>query len=249
MDSLRFTLSRPARVPSGVNVSALDRLISGALACLFARAFWRARGFTKMVALATAGEFARRAFSGHSYLYSTLGLATNGPSAVRTSRDLELLSPAAFPRMDFDIKRTVTIARPVHEVYARILDRESWLKKLPGLGLTHLPQRVWVHAQEGDRTRDLSFEVFALSPDREISWRACDRDNRVHAVGALVFAVAPQSRGTELTLAFRTPGHRHGHLAGLLTGLIDRDDQIAKRFLKQIKQLIECGEIAVARRL
>src|SRR5690606_27488108 len=149
-----------------------------------------------------------RAFSGHSYLYSTLGLSSSGPSKAFTSRDLEELRPSEFPRMNFDIKRSVTIALPRSEVYTRLMNPGSWLEKLPGVGCAMPPTRLWVRLEAHEKPEVLEFEIFDSTPNAEISWRCHDESGHVRAVGALSLADAPGNRGTEMSLAFKTPGRR-----------------------------------------
>lgn len=148
--------------------------------------------------------------------------------------------------MNFDIKRSVTIALPRSEVYARLMNPETWLEKIPGVGCAMPPTRLWVRLDPHEKPEVLEFEIFDSTPDAEISWRCHDESGHVRAVGALSLADAPGNRGTEMSLAFKTPGHRHGGVGGIFEAFTDRNDKLARKYLRAMKQICETGEVTTS---
>ena len=140
-------------------------------------------------------------------------------------------------------ERLITVNRPVSEVFAFWRD----FANLPRF-MTHL-ERVeirddrrshWVAtAPVGHAEWDA--EITAEEPDRMIAWRAVQAD--VANSGEVTFTPAPGGRGTEVRvrLDYRPPGGSAGVVLARVAG--EEPDQQVREALRNLKQVLECGEI------
>ena len=147
--------------------------------------------------------------------------------------------------------RTVTIARPRNEVYERWRDFERFPDFMENVTrvepLADGSARWTVKAPAGAEA-NFTTRIVEDKPGEVIAWRSME-DDAIRTSGRVEFREAPGDRGTQvdLTLAYDPPGGRVGELVALL---FRREPAVqARRDLKRFKQLVEAGEVAVARNL
>jgi uncharacterized membrane protein len=144
------------------------------------------------------------------------------------------------------VERTVTVLKPVNEVY------RFWRN------FENLP-RFMNHLQSVKVTGDRSSEWTARAPlGTNVSWHAEITDERenqyivwrslpgsdIESVGSVQFREAPGDRGTEVTVAlqYNPPAGKAGDAIARLFG--ETTAQQVREGLRHFKQLIETGEIA-----
>jgi uncharacterized membrane protein len=147
------------------------------------------------------------------------------------------------------VGRTVTIARPRDEVYARWRDFPRFPDFMENVSLVEpLDERRSRWRVEGPGGTPIEF-ISAITqdePGKLIAW-ASEEDAAVANSGRVTFRDAPGGRGTEvdLEIAYNPPG---GSVGAMVAKMFQREPNIqARRDLKRFKQLMETGEIATSR--
>lgn len=144
------------------------------------------------------------------------------------------------------VVRTVTIDRPVDELYAFWHD-PTRLPQVFGyiesVEMIDTNRAHWVIKLPGDMKAEFDAEVYTDVPNEVISWRSLPGSQMDNA-GSVRFRPAPGNRGTEvqLTLEFVPPGGRIGKALMNLFG--EAPAQYIGQYLREFKQLMETGEKA-----
>lgn len=220
------------------NVGELERWISSAAGAALVFHGLRQRSLASLALAAVVGGLLQRGATGHCQLYHKLGVSTadpRRPSLKRGSVHRGIL-----------IKRSITVSRPVDNVFA------FWrhLENLPRFML-HLqsvtssgPNRShWVVRGPMGSTVEWDAEIINEKPNELIAWRSVEGSEVDHA-GTVRFNRAPGDRGTEVhvELNYEPPGGRFRRAIAWLFGeepRIQMEDD-----LMRFKQLMETGEIA-----
>lgn len=227
--------SRPA---DRRNVGELERWISGAAGAALVFHGLRQRSLASLALAAVGGGLIQRGATGYCQLYDRLGVSTaeaGGPALKRGDVHRGIL-----------IKRSVTVSRPVEEVFG------FWrhLENLPRFML-HLqsvtssgPDRShWVVRGPMGSSIEWDAEIINEKPNELIAWRSVEGSEVDHA-GTVRFNRAPGDRGTEVhvELNYEPPGGQFGRAIAWLFGeepRIQMEDD-----LRRFKQVMETGEIA-----
>lgn len=142
------------------------------------------------------------------------------------------------------VERSVTIARPVEDVYA------FWrtLENLPGFmhNLKQVSRRDgtshWVAEAPLGMTVEWDAVIEEDVPNEKIAWRSTP-ESQIENAGVVMFKPAPGGRGTEVRvhLEYKAPGGSAG--AALAKILGEEPDIQIREDLRRLKMLMEAGQI------
>lgn len=144
--------------------------------------------------------------------------------------------------------RSVTIAAPPGELYARFCDFDHLAAFMDGVrGVEPGPDGTWIWTLAGPAGSTVRAVTRVVSdrPGVEIAWRSVP-GSPIDTEGKIAFRPAPGGRGTEVSaiVAYRPPAGRVGHW---IARAFRRDPRSQGRHeLKRLKMLVETGEIATA---
>ena len=143
------------------------------------------------------------------------------------------------------VNASVTIRRPVEEVYAYFRD----LSNLPNF-MRHIESveersdrmTHWAVRGPGKRTFEWDAEIVKERPNEIIAWRSLPGGD-IENDGVVRFVAAPGDRGTEVhaKIRYRAPGGRVGAMIATLFGR--EPGQQAFGDLRRLKQVMETGEV------
>jgi uncharacterized membrane protein len=157
----------------------------------------------------------------------------------------------ANERMDEGIvrtKRSVTVGRPVEEVYAFWRDFENlprFMRHLESVTVTGERRSHWVATAPGGKTVEWDAETVEDRENELISWRSLPGSD-VYNAGTVSFHPAPGGRGTEVrvTLEYDPPFGKLGSKIAMLWR--EEPGQQAMDSLRQLKQVLETGEVLLS---
>lgn len=150
------------------------------------------------------------------------------------------------------VGRSVTIARPRHELYAfwrdfgnlaTFMENIVAVRPSGGNGRT-----VWTIKAPAGRTVDVETEIVMDKPGELIAWRSVPGSD-IDTEGRVRFEDAPGPRGTRVSarIAYKPPG---GEVGRIVAKLFQREPEVqARHDLKRFKMLMETGEIATSARV
>jgi uncharacterized membrane protein len=141
------------------------------------------------------------------------------------------------------LERTVTILRPLDEVYRtwRDLDRlPALMPAVESVQVTSPTRSRWRVRGPGGRVATWEAEIVGDRENELIAWRSLP-GSAFEIAGSVHFRAAPGNRGTEVKaiVAFSPRGRR---LGGLLARLTDAGDRELRQALRRFKQVLEAGE-------
>ena len=145
-------------------------------------------------------------------------------------------------------KRSVTVRKPVEEVYAYWRNFENlprFMRHLESVRVTGDRTSHWVALAPAGRTVEWDAEIVEDRPNELISWRSLP-DADVSNRGTVEFRAAPGGRGTELrvTLEYDPPGGKLGSKIAMLWR--EEPGQQVHDDLRHFKQVMETGEIVLS---
>lgn len=188
-----------------------------------------------LAALAGAGLIARGAAG---YCPFTAMLAAN-PVEKQVAKAFDWRSAAT-------VSRSVTIRKPVEEVYRAWKDIERYPRFMEqiesvtdlGNGRSH-----WVAKGPLGRQVEWNSEVTQDEPNARISWKSTEGSD-YNTSGTITLKPAPGDRGTEVTLmlAYEPPAGQIGRAIASL--FRTTPTQQARQDLISFKQMMETGEIS-----
>jgi uncharacterized membrane protein len=148
----------------------------------------------------------------------------DAPLASARSPDARASNLWATEEDDELTARTITVDRPIAEVYAFVREPAALAS-------------LW-------DSEDATSLVVQEEPGNLITWHSTDRVAAQFS-GRVELRVAPAGRGTEVTVTIATPSRNALHK---LWDKINADDPRirTRRALRRFKQLMETGEIATA---
>ncbi len=221
-----------------VNVGQIERILSLAGGSALA-IYGIARRTIAGAGLAlVGGELIRRGATGHCYLYQFLDLNTNdeSPSTV-----------ASLPNnTGVRIKRSMTILRPAHELYAfwrNVENSPLYMHTIESVKATDATFSHWVaKVPVGDVSVEWDSEITQDVPDSLIAWRI-EGKSPLGSGGQVRFTQAADGKGTIVTSEIEFPvfGGTLGAEVGKILGHLP--EQEVRENLRQFKQLMESGEI------
>ncbi|MEZ4599683.1 MAG: SRPBCC family protein [Syntrophotaleaceae bacterium] len=145
-----------------------------------------------------------------------------------------------------DVERSVTIARPVEEIYSFWRNFENlprFMQHLEKVEILNEKTSRWVARAPLGQQVEWRAEITEEQPNEKISWRSLP-DSEVKTSGSVLFKTAPAGRGTEIRvyLTFQPPGGTLGAAIARLFG--EHPDRQVREDLRRLKQILETGETA-----
>jgi uncharacterized membrane protein len=143
------------------------------------------------------------------------------------------------------IRQTITIGRPIEEVYQFWRNLENlprFMSNLESVRETGERRSHWKAKAPAGQTVEWDAELIEDRPNERISWRSLPT-SQVQNEGQVEFQPAPGKRGTEVRvdLHYEPPA---GELGQLFARLFSREPgQQVPTDLRRVKQILEAGEI------
>jgi uncharacterized membrane protein len=187
-------------------------------------------------ATVTGGVLMYRAARGHSQLYEVLGLRDAPVPAARVT--------SLAQRRGITVRRTISINKPVEEVYAFWRDFENlprFMRHLESV-TTDGMRSHWVARAPAGRTVTWDAEIVEEKPNELIAWQSLEHAD-VRNAGVVTFTRGPGGRGVTIrvSLTYAPPG---GKLAAVVARLFGEEPgQQVQDDLRALKQLLEAGEV------
>jgi uncharacterized membrane protein len=217
-----------------------------------AKAVW-ARVAGDMLDLALLGKtFANPDNDRGRTTFATLNVLAVTALDVMTARQLsQQPRTVANAQMDQGIirtKRSITVNRPVEEVYAFWRDFENlprFMRHLESVQVTGERRSHWKALAPAGRTVEWDAETLEDVPNERIAWRSLPGAD-VYNAGTVEFARAPGGRGTEVrvTLEYDPPFGKLGSKVAMLWR--EEPGQQVQDSLRHFKQVMELGEIVLS---
>ena len=144
------------------------------------------------------------------------------------------------------VTKTITINRPVSEVYAFWRDFENLPRFMYHLEMVEdlgSQRSHWVARAPAGKTVEWDAEVTEDRPNELIGWRSIGSDDDVENSGTVRFREAPGDRGAEVIvdLVYDAPG---GKIASVVAKLFGEEPAIqVNDDLRRLKQVLESGEV------
>jgi uncharacterized membrane protein len=153
---------------------------------------------------------------------------------------------SVMPRQGVTFLSSITINKPVREVYAfwrRFENLPRFIQHMESVEPTGPGRYHWVVKPVEGMKLEWDIEVVEDRENQLIAWRSLPGSD-IQERGWAEFKPAPGGRGTQLDvrIAYRPPGGAAGLFAAkLLNGITERWFQ---EYMRHSKQLMEAGEIA-----
>jgi uncharacterized membrane protein len=147
-----------------------------------------------------------------------------------------------------DVKKAITVGRPVEEVYRYWRDFENlprFMRHLESVQTTGDGRSRWRAKAPAGKTVEWDAEIVDDQPNRRIAWRSLE-GAEVDNAGEVRFEPAPAGRGTEVYVALRydPPAGPVGALVAKLFG--EEPGQQVEGDLRRFKQVLETGSVTVS---
>lgn len=183
--------------------------------------------------LAAGGMFLYRGKTGHCGVYQAMGIDTIHKSG----------SGLRF-------EKVVTVNRDPQELYEFWHDLENlprFMRHIDSVRVTGEKTSHWKASGPGGISVEWDAEMMDDYPSRQISWHSVG-ESELPNRGTVEFREAPGGRGTEvrLTVDYYPPGGAAGKMAARFAQAVTA--QQFEEDLKRLKQILETGEVATARR-
>jgi uncharacterized membrane protein len=145
-------------------------------------------------------------------------------------------------------KRSVTVNRPVEEVYAFWRNFENlprFMRHLESVIITDDRRSHWTAVAPGGKKVEWDAELLEDRENEFISWRSLPGSD-VYNAGSVAFLRAPGNRGTEvrITLEYDPPFGKLGSRIAKLWR--EEPGQQVEDSLRQFKQVMETGEVLLS---
>ena len=145
-------------------------------------------------------------------------------------------------------KRSVTVRRPVEEVYAFWRDYANlprFMRHLESVTVTGDRTSHWVAKAPAGKTVEWDAELTEDVPNERIAWHSLPGAD-VHNGGAVTFTPAPGGRGTEVRveLEYDPPFGKLGSKVAMLWR--EEPGQQVQDDLRHLKQVLETGDIVLS---
>jgi uncharacterized membrane protein len=166
-----------------------------------------------------------------------LSRASHLPQSVASSRN-----------SDKPVMKSITVNRPIDEVYAFWHNFENlprFMSHLESVQVTGDRRSHWKAKAPAGTTVEWDAEMTEDSPNERIAWRSLEGAD-IYNTGSVVFRPAPGNRGTEVhvEIEYKPPAGKLGKAVAKLLGE-EPDIQVADD-LRAFKQVIETGEVVIA---
>jgi uncharacterized membrane protein len=226
---------RPLDEQRWTNVGGTERWISVALGSALMIAALARRDRNSALAGLIGGALVYRGASGHCPVNSAIGRN----SAYRENTRVALGGPGGI-----HVKDTVTIARPIAELYRFWRNLENlpqFMNHLESVERLDDTRSHWVARGPAGMRVEWDAEIINEVPNQVIGWRSLAGADVVSA-GSVNFDDAGE-RGTRVSvhLQYEPPAGRLGALFAKLFG--EEPSQQIREDLRRLKQIIEAGEV------
>jgi uncharacterized membrane protein len=170
--------------------------------------------------------------------------ATAAVAGVTVLDVLTALQTTKTAGKDFPIRRSITVNKPVDEVYAYWKDfakLPTFMRHLESVTVDADGRSTWTATGPAGTRVTWHAQTTYERENERISWRSVDGD--VPNEGTVRFRQAPGKRGTELEveLRYEAPGGAFGNAAARLLG--EHPDQQVADDLRRFKQILETGQV------
>jgi uncharacterized membrane protein len=158
---------------------------------------------------------------------------------------LENVLPSVPAPTDLHIKKSVTVNKPVEEVYAYWRNLENlprFMKHIKSVQTLDEKRSHWVAAVLRDMEVEWDAQILVDRPNEMIAWESLP-GAKVENRGNVKFVQAPGGRGTEVhvSLEYLPPGAALGRVAAGVLNFVT-EHQI-KEDIRNFKHILEAGEI------
>ena len=169
-------------------------------------------------------------------------------TARQLSRQPQTVANAGAEQGIIRTKRSVTVGRPVEEVYAFWRDFSNlprFMRHLESVTETAGNRSHWVAKAPAGQQVEWDAELTEDVPNERISWRSVEGSD-VKNAGTVTFRAAPGGRGTEVRveLEYDPPFGKLGSKVAMLWR--EEPGQQVQDDLRHFKQVLETGEIVVS---
>lgn len=219
----------------GQNVNSLERMASVMAGAMLTVQGLRRRGTGGFLTTAAGAELIRRGATGRCYCYELFGVSTAQRSPGTS---------VPYP-LGIRVDSSITINRPVHEIYQywrRLENLPKFMRHLKSVTVIDETHSRWVALGPRGRSVEWEAEIITDVENRKIAWRSLPGSS-VQNAGSVQFSPAPGDRGTVVTveLQYNPPAGIVGAVVAWMSGeepsLQIRDD------LHRLKQALEAGEV------
>src|SRR5205085_422378 len=154
----------------------------------------------------------------------------------------------AEEKKTLNTKRSITVRKPINEVYAYWRNFENlprMMRHLESVTVVSDTRSHWVAKAPGGKTVEWDAEITTDKPNEMIAWRSVG-DADVYNDGSVRFVEAPGDRGTEVrvSLNYDPPGGVVGSKIAML--FREEPGQQVQDDLRHFKQVMEVGEVVVS---
>jgi len=226
------------RKHAAVNLTQAERIASAVGGGILAAAGLKRRSPFGVAMALLGGGLLRRSITGYCEAYDALGIRSleNGQGSETTSVPY---------KTGIRVDKSITIARPPHEVYAFWRDLSNlsrFMKNVETVTQLEGNRSHWIVAGPGGRKVEWDAVIHNEIPGEMVAWRSLEGAT-VQNAGSVWFKEAPAGRGTEVKveISYRPPAGALGAAVAWLWGK-DPSHQIAED-LHRLKQILEAGEI------
>jgi uncharacterized membrane protein len=165
--------------------------------------------------------------------------------AQQLSKQPETVANAGVDRGIIRTKRSITVRRPVEEVYAFWRDFEKlprFMRHLESVTVTDERRSHWVAKAPAEKTVEWDAEIVDDRPNELIAWRSLPGAD-VYNAGTVQFQPTAGGRETEvrLTLEYHPPLGKLGSKIAML--FREEPGQQVQDDLRHFKQVMETGEV------
>jgi uncharacterized membrane protein len=214
-----------------VNVAPLERIASafggaGLVAHGLSRGSWTGLGLA-----AIGGGLLYRAFSGHCATYAAIGVDTAGLYAA--GKGLSSVSNG------IKVDRSITVARPVEELYRLWRDIErlpTIMRHLKSVEDTGGKRSHWTTAGPLGTCVEWDAEVFNERENELIAWRSLENSD-IGTAGSVRFKRVPGGTEIHVQLSYDVPGGWAGSALASLFG--ESPEKQVDDDLRQFKEYVE----------
>jgi uncharacterized membrane protein len=220
---------------TATNLGTIERALSGLVGAFLFKKSNDAAGWARLPLALLGGLAVSRAVSGHSRVYSSLGIS----SAEGVNRLLhpELPAPPALP-----LVQSATVNKPKEEVYKKLLALpEEALPKEEIIALHRDGTKLRLWLEEGGGMREYELSLTREIEGRELAFRARASD-RIPA-GEIHLSDASDLPGATLVTIFLERKQSWLQNIGSAIG-VDHDQKVVVKYLGYLKALLEEGSIS-----
>jgi uncharacterized membrane protein len=145
-------------------------------------------------------------------------------------------------------KRSITVRKPVEEVYAfwrQLENLPQFMRHLESVSVLDERRSHWIAKAPAGQTVEWDAEITEDTPNEAIAWRSAP-GSQIYNAGRVQFEAAPGNRGTEVRVAFEydPPFGKLGSKVAML--FREEPGQQVQDDLRHFKQVMEIGEIVLS---